>query len=65
MRLTPTLPAERLEEFKASLAEGKGWPEDIQKKFGASASAAGVTNAAEAAAKPAKPKRTRKKPAAA
>ncbi|HVT81349.1 MAG TPA: DNA topoisomerase [Phycisphaerae bacterium] len=29
-----TLPAERLEEFKASLAAGKGWPEDIVKKFG-------------------------------
>ena len=56
-----TLPAERLEEFKASLAAGTGWPEDIQKKFGASASAAGVADAAEAAAKPAKPKRTRKK----
>ena len=29
-----TLPAERLEEFKASVAAGKGWPADIQAKFG-------------------------------
>jgi DNA topoisomerase-1 len=29
-----TLPAERLEEFKASFAAGKGWPEDVKAKFG-------------------------------
>jgi DNA topoisomerase-1 len=29
-----TLPAERLEEFKKSMAEGKGWPADIVAKFG-------------------------------
>ncbi len=29
-----TLPAERLEEFKKSFADGKGWPEDIRAKFG-------------------------------
>jgi len=34
-----TLPAERLGEFKASVESGKGWPEDIQKKFGAHAGA--------------------------
>ncbi len=29
-----TLPAERLEEFKQVIAEGKGWPADIAAKFG-------------------------------
>jgi DNA topoisomerase I len=29
-----TLPAERLEEFKASAAAGKGWPDDIKAKYG-------------------------------
>jgi DNA topoisomerase-1 len=29
-----TLPAERLEEFKASAEAGKGWPDDIKAKFG-------------------------------
>jgi DNA topoisomerase-1 len=53
-----TLPAERLEEFKKSHAEGQGWPADITAKFGVRrASAEG--EAAEAP--PAKPV---KKPAA-
>ena len=29
-----TLPADRLEEFKKSIADGKGWPADIVAKFG-------------------------------
>ncbi len=35
-----TLPAERLEEFKAALAAGTGWPADIQAKFGKNGAAA-------------------------
>jgi DNA topoisomerase I len=58
-----TLPAERLEEFKASIAAGKGWPEDIQKKFGANG-AAGAAAGVPAAEK-AKPRRKRKTKAAA
>ena len=34
-RCRVTLPAERLEEFKASHEAGKGWPDDIKAKFGA------------------------------
>ncbi len=60
-----TLPAERLEEFKKSIAEGKGWPADIQAKFGAArAGAAGVAAAAEVAVKPAKKKAAPRKAAA-
>ncbi len=33
-RCRTTLQAERLEEFKASIAAGKGWPDDIKAKFG-------------------------------
>ena len=46
-----TLPAERLEEFKASIEAGKGWPADIQAKFGVRAAAgAGASEAKEAGA---------------
>jgi DNA topoisomerase-1 len=40
-----TLPAERLEEFKKSVAETQAWPADIQAKFG---KATGVAAAPEA-----------------
>ncbi len=61
-----TLPAERLEEFKASFAAGKGWPDDIKAKFGANAVKASEEGAAAATAeKPAKKKAApKKKPAA-
>jgi len=42
-----TLPAERLEEFKASIAAGKGWPDDIKTKFGANAMAGVVAPVVE------------------
>ena len=58
-----TLQANRLEEFKASIAAGKGWPDDIKAKFGGKAGAAGVEAAAEAVAEEAKVK-PRKKAAA-
>jgi DNA topoisomerase-1 len=40
-RCRTTLPAERLEEFKKSLAESKSWPADIVAKFGAKKAAEG------------------------
>jgi DNA topoisomerase-1 len=58
-----TLPAERLEEFKQSIAEGKGWPADIQAKFGMKATAAGVEAAPAAEEKPKKKAAPRKKTA--
>ena len=53
-----TLPAERLEEFKQAIAEGKGWPADIVAKFGGK-----VAEPAVEAEKAEKPK-PRKKAAA-
>jgi DNA topoisomerase I len=61
-----TLPAERLEEFKASQEAGKGWPEDIQAKFGAAlkakreAASAGAEEETEPVKKKAKAKVPRK-----
>jgi DNA topoisomerase I len=55
-RCRTTLPAERLEEFKASQAAGKGWPADIVAKFGKVA-AGEMTTAAEASAPKAPVKR--------
>jgi DNA topoisomerase-1 len=42
-----TLPAERLEEFKASLAAGKGWPADVAAKFSKGGTAAPAEAAPE------------------
>jgi DNA topoisomerase-1 len=56
-RCRTTLPAERLEEFKKSLAETGKWPEDIVAKFGATKVAAG-------AAAPAAEEKPKKKAAA-
>jgi ssDNA-binding Zn-finger/Zn-ribbon topoisomerase 1 len=58
-----TLPAERLEEFKKSHAEGQGWPADIAAKFGLKKTPAGGEAAAVEPPKPAK-KAAVKKPAA-
>ncbi len=64
-----TLQAERLDEFQASAAAGKGWPEDIVAKFGARKGAVGVEaeepvivakKRAKAVRKPAKAKATAK-----
>ena len=58
-RCRTTLPAERLEEFKASVAAGKGWPEDIVAKFGkgrAGAAEESATVVEEPTKKPAKRK---------
>jgi DNA topoisomerase I len=65
-RCRTTLPAERLEEFKASIAAGKGWPEDIVAKFGKgrAGEAAVATVVEEPAKKPAKRKAAVKKVAA-
>jgi DNA topoisomerase-1 len=61
-----TLPAERLEEFKKSLAEGKGWPADIAAKFGVKKAGGEAAAAAPEKAKaPAKRKAAVKKAAAA
>jgi DNA topoisomerase I len=57
-RCRTTLPAERLEEFKASIAKTGKWPEDIVAKFGASKIAAAPAETDEAAPKKAaKPKK--------
>ena len=42
-----TLPAERLDEFQKSFADGKGWPEDIKTKFGRKPAAGDAEVAAE------------------
>jgi DNA topoisomerase-1 len=66
-RCRTTLPAERLAEFKESFAQGKGWPEDIRAKFGASAAKAsegGLADGGEDAPPAARPKKTAAKKAA-
>ena len=64
-RCRTTLPAERLEEFKASVAKTGKWPDDIVTKFGANANK-GAAPAAEASeeAAPKKSAAKAKKPAA-
>jgi DNA topoisomerase I len=56
-RCRTILPAERLEEFKASLAAGKGWPADIVAKFGKNAAAGAAAEAAAPVEKKAPAKR--------
>ncbi len=65
-----TLPAERLEEFKKSFAEGKGWPDDVKAKFGNRRAESAEEAPAATAEKPkrrpaAKKPATKKAPAAA
>jgi DNA topoisomerase-1 len=61
-----TLPADRLEEFKKSIAEGKGWPADIVAKFGRKNAEGEVVLAAPEPEKPKKkaaPKKAKSKAA--
>lgn len=59
-RCRTTLPADRLGEFKDSIAKSGVWPDDIRQKFGANASGAAAPAAAEETPKPKKAKRPKK-----